>query len=217
MDAERRGSCVLETFHKKIYALENKREIESVSFNVNLFPLQMTMSPPCFVFCNRTQLHVRKIDLFSKLNVLPAIRSFLFFEQRKIIDSSNVLSLVEATVQQCCLVRAEQKVKHSSVSLCSCVETKNWCCFWMKMLQMRFYQRTDFNLSLIFRPEDLLPCFASSYPVLCSSYIRNLILKVSSGYIAILFVPNSLYYLFLIHFISLAMNQELPLHQSMQC
>lgn len=98
MDAERRGSCVLETFHKKIYALENKREIESVSFNVNLFPLQMTMSPPCFVFCNRTQLHVRKIDLFSKLNVLPAIRSFLFFEQRKIIDSSNVLSLVEATV-----------------------------------------------------------------------------------------------------------------------
>lgn len=80
MDAERRGSCVLETFHKETYALENKRELESVSFDINLFPLQMTVSPPCFVFCNRTQLHVRKIDLFSKLNVLPVIRSFLFFE-----------------------------------------------------------------------------------------------------------------------------------------
>lgn len=98
VDAERRGSCVLETFHKETCALENRRELESVSFDIDLFPLQMRVSPPCFVFCNRTQLHVRKIDLFSKLNVLPVIRSFLFLEQRKLIDSSNVLSLVEATV-----------------------------------------------------------------------------------------------------------------------
>lgn len=80
MDAERRGSCVLETFHKETYALENKRELESVSFDIDLFPLQMTVSPPCFVLCYRTQLHVRKIDLFSKLNVLPVIGSFLFLE-----------------------------------------------------------------------------------------------------------------------------------------
>lgn len=97
MNAERRGSFVLETFHKESYTLENQVELASVSFNINLFPSRMTASPTCFVLCNRTQLHVRKTGLFSKLNVLTGIRSFLSFEQRKIIDSSNVLSLVEAT------------------------------------------------------------------------------------------------------------------------
>lgn len=76
----RRGSFILETLHKETYALENKVELASVSFNIDLFPLQMAVSPTCFVFCNRTQLHVRKIGLFSKLNVLPGIRSFLLFE-----------------------------------------------------------------------------------------------------------------------------------------
>lgn len=148
MNAEGTGSFILETFHKETYALENKVELASVSFDIDLFPLRMTASPTCFVFCNRTQLHVRKIGLFSKLNVLPGIRSFLFFEQRKIIDSSNVLSLVEATVQQCCLVGAEQKVKPPSASHCSCKEYKNRSGFWMRRLQTRCYHRMDLKPKL---------------------------------------------------------------------
>jgi len=93
-----RGSFIPETFHKETYALEKKVELASVSFNIDLFPLPMTASPTCFVFCNRTQLHARKIGLFSKLNVLPGIRRFLCFEERKIIGSSNVLFLAEVTI-----------------------------------------------------------------------------------------------------------------------
>lgn len=80
MNAEGRGYFIQETFNKETYALENKVQLASVSFGTDLFPLQMTVSPTCFVFCNRTQLHARKIGLFSKLNVLPGIRSFLFLE-----------------------------------------------------------------------------------------------------------------------------------------
>lgn len=58
MNAEGRGSFILQTFHKEIYALENKVELLSTSLDIDLFHLWVTVSTTCFVLCNRTQLHV---------------------------------------------------------------------------------------------------------------------------------------------------------------